>query len=105
VECGVWRVVDVKCEANLIDIEPQRSREIAHRQRVTSTESFITPVLVVFIATPRLRSPARRDYTSFAHFSDPDGNSWVLRPPQLAASFFQADVACCMDRPCVASRK
>jgi catechol 2,3-dioxygenase-like lactoylglutathione lyase family enzyme len=23
--------------------------------------------------------PARRDYASFAHFSDPDGNSWVLQ--------------------------
>ena len=23
--------------------------------------------------------PARRDYASFADFSDPDGNSWVLQ--------------------------
>ena len=23
--------------------------------------------------------PQRRDYSSFAHFSDPDGNSWVLQ--------------------------
>jgi catechol 2,3-dioxygenase-like lactoylglutathione lyase family enzyme len=24
-------------------------------------------------------NPQRRDYESFAHFSDPDGNSWVLQ--------------------------
>jgi catechol 2,3-dioxygenase-like lactoylglutathione lyase family enzyme len=24
-------------------------------------------------------NPERRDYESFAHFSDPDGNSWVLQ--------------------------
>ena len=29
----VWRIVDVDGESNLIDIEAQRSLDIAHRQR------------------------------------------------------------------------
>ncbi len=28
--------------------------------------------------------PQRRDYSSFAHFSDPDGNSWVLQEVRRA---------------------
>ena len=30
--------------------------------------------------------PARRDYNSFAHFSDPDGNSWVIQERGFSTS-------------------
>ena len=29
----VWRIVDVEREADLIDVEPQRSLDVAHRRR------------------------------------------------------------------------
>ena len=32
------------------------------------------------------RDPARRDYVSFARFSDPDGNGWVLQEVKHRAS-------------------
>jgi hypothetical protein len=44
------RIVDVEREANLVDIEPQRSIDIPHRNMTTSTENFMAAVLVVFIA-------------------------------------------------------
>ncbi len=33
----------------------------------------------MFCCTDRRVDPARGDYASFADFSDPDGNSWVLQ--------------------------
>jgi catechol 2,3-dioxygenase-like lactoylglutathione lyase family enzyme len=43
--------------------------EIRHKVAVDAWEGDFAPGL----------DPARRDYASFADFSDPDGNNWVLR--------------------------
>ena len=43
--------------------------EIRHKTPVGSWDGGFAPGL----------DPARRDYASFANFSDPDGNSWVLQ--------------------------
>ncbi|MVT64809.1 VOC family protein [Bradyrhizobium pachyrhizi] len=60
------------------DVEVARSRllergvevgEIRHKVPVDAWDGGFAPGL----------DPARRDYASFADFSDPDGNSWVLQ--------------------------
>jgi catechol 2,3-dioxygenase-like lactoylglutathione lyase family enzyme len=60
------------------DLEAARSRllergvevgEIRHKVPIDAWGGRFAPGL----------DPARRDYTSFADFSDPDGNSWVLQ--------------------------
>jgi catechol 2,3-dioxygenase-like lactoylglutathione lyase family enzyme len=43
--------------------------EIRHKAPVNAWGGGFAPGL----------DPARRDYASFADFSDPDGNSWVLQ--------------------------
>jgi hypothetical protein len=60
------------------DLEVARSRllergvevgEIRHKAPIDAWDGGFAPGL----------DPARRDYASFADFSDPDGNSWVLQ--------------------------
>jgi predicted enzyme related to lactoylglutathione lyase len=60
------------------DIEAARSRllergvavsEIRHKMPIGAWDGGFAPGL----------DPARGDYASFANFSDPDGNSWVLQ--------------------------
>src|SRR5215813_13305121 len=60
------------------DLEAARSRllergvevgEIRHKIPIDAWDGTFAPV----------PDPARRDYASFANFSDPDGNSWVLQ--------------------------
>jgi catechol 2,3-dioxygenase-like lactoylglutathione lyase family enzyme len=60
------------------DLETERSRmlehgvevgEIRHKVPIDAWDGGFAPGL----------DPARRDYASFADFSDPDGNSWVLQ--------------------------
>ena len=60
------------------DLEAARSRllergvkvgEIRHKTPIDAWEGGFAPGL----------DPVRRDYASFADFSDPDGNSWVLQ--------------------------
>jgi catechol 2,3-dioxygenase-like lactoylglutathione lyase family enzyme len=60
------------------DLEAVRSRllergvevgEIRHKTPIDAWDGGFAPGL----------DPARRDYASFADFSDPDGNSWVLQ--------------------------
>ena len=60
------------------DLEAARSRllergvevgEIRHKTPIDAWDGGFAPEL----------DPARRDYASFADFSDPDGNSWVLQ--------------------------
>jgi hypothetical protein len=43
--------------------------EIRHKVPIEAWDGGFAPGL----------DPARRDYASFADFSDPDGNSWVLQ--------------------------
>jgi catechol 2,3-dioxygenase-like lactoylglutathione lyase family enzyme len=43
--------------------------EIRHKTPIDAWDGGFAPGL----------DPAHRDYASFAHFSDPDGNSWVLQ--------------------------
>ena len=43
--------------------------EIRHKIPIDAWDGGFAPGL----------DPAHRDYASFAHFSDPDGNSWVLQ--------------------------
>jgi len=43
--------------------------EIRHKVPIDAWDGSFAPGL----------DAARRDYASFAHFSDPDGNSWVLQ--------------------------
>jgi catechol 2,3-dioxygenase-like lactoylglutathione lyase family enzyme len=68
--CNIYLVVT--------DLEAARSRlldggvevsEIRHKVPIDAWDgSFVAGL-----------DPARRDYASFANFSDPDGNSWVLQ--------------------------
>jgi hypothetical protein len=60
------------------DLEAARSRllaggvevgEIRHKTPIDAWDGSFAPG----------SDPARRDYASFANFSDPDGNSWVLQ--------------------------
>jgi hypothetical protein len=60
------------------DLEAARNRllergvevgEIRHKVPIDAWNGGFAPGL----------DPARRDYASFADFSDPDGNSWVLQ--------------------------
>jgi hypothetical protein len=60
------------------DLEAARSRllergvkvgGIRHKTPIDAWDGGFAPGL----------DPARRDYASFAAFSDPDGNSWVLQ--------------------------
>jgi len=60
------------------DLEDARSRllergvevgEIRHKVPIDAWDGGFAPGL----------DPARRDYASFADFSDPDGNTWVLQ--------------------------
>ena len=60
------------------DLEDARSRllqrgvgvgEIRHKVPIDAWDGGFAPGI----------DPARRDYASFANFSDPDGNSWVLQ--------------------------
>jgi catechol 2,3-dioxygenase-like lactoylglutathione lyase family enzyme len=60
------------------DLEAARSRllergvevgDIRHKVPIDAWDGGFAPGL----------DPARRDYASFANFSDPDGNSWVLQ--------------------------
>jgi predicted enzyme related to lactoylglutathione lyase len=60
------------------DLEAARTRllergvkvtEIRHKTPIGAWDGSYAPGL----------DPARRDYASFANFSDPDGNSWVLQ--------------------------
>jgi catechol 2,3-dioxygenase-like lactoylglutathione lyase family enzyme len=60
------------------DLEAVRSRllergvavgEVRHKVPIDAWDGGFAPGL----------DPARRDYASFADFSDPDGNSWVLQ--------------------------
>jgi hypothetical protein len=59
----VRRIVDVERKADLIDIKPRRSLDIATGNVITSIGRFSTALLVVFIApTPRLWSDIRRPH-------------------------------------------
>ena len=62
----------------MTDLEAARSRllehgvkvnEIRHKTPIDAWDGGFAPGL----------DPARKDYASFADFSDPDGNSWVLQ--------------------------
>ena len=62
----------------VIDLDEARSRlvdrgvevgEIRHKVLIDAWDGGFAPGL----------DPARKDYASFANFSDPDGNSWVLQ--------------------------
>jgi hypothetical protein len=62
----------------ITDIEAARNRllergvevgEIRHKAPIDAWDGGFAPGL----------EPARRDYASFADFSDPDGNRWVLQ--------------------------
>ncbi|WP_454619730.1 VOC family protein [Bradyrhizobium cenepequi] len=60
------------------DLEDARSRLLERRVEVSEIRHK-TPIDAWDGGfAPRL-DPERRDYASFAHFSDPDGNSWVLQ--------------------------
>jgi len=62
----------------VIDLDEARSRlvergvevgEIRHKVPIDAWDGGFAPGL----------DPGRKDYASFANFSDPDGNSWVLQ--------------------------
>ena len=60
------------------DIEAARSRLLERGVNVGETRHK-TPIGAWDGGFTRGLDPARRDYASFANFSDPDGNTWVLQ--------------------------
>jgi hypothetical protein len=63
------------------DIEAARADLLA--RGVDITEVFHDLGGIFYHLTPAFEvpgpDPARRDYASFARFSDPDGNGWVIQ--------------------------
>jgi catechol 2,3-dioxygenase-like lactoylglutathione lyase family enzyme len=62
-------VTDLEVARNLLLERGVEVGEIRHKTTVGGWDGGFAPGL----------DPARRDYASFANFSDPDGNSWVLQ--------------------------
>lgn len=60
------------------DLEAARSRLIEHGVEVSDIRHKVPIDAWNGRFAPGL-DPARKDYASFAFFSDPDGNSWVLQ--------------------------
>jgi catechol 2,3-dioxygenase-like lactoylglutathione lyase family enzyme len=62
-------VADVEVARNRLLERGVEVGEIRHKAPIDAWDGGFAPGL----------DPARRDYASFARFSDPDGNSWVLQ--------------------------
>ena len=62
-------VTDLKAARNHLIERGVRVSEVRHKTPVGAWDGGFAPGL----------DPARGDYASFANFSDPDGNSWVLQ--------------------------
>jgi catechol 2,3-dioxygenase-like lactoylglutathione lyase family enzyme len=67
---NVYLVVrDLEAARSLLVERGVEVGEIQHKTPIGAWDGGFAPGL----------DPARGDYASFAHFSDPDGNSWVLQ--------------------------
>jgi catechol 2,3-dioxygenase-like lactoylglutathione lyase family enzyme len=62
-------VTDVEAARNHLLERKVKVGAIRHKTPIDAWDGGFAPGL----------DPARRDYASFAEFSDPDGNSWVLQ--------------------------
>jgi catechol 2,3-dioxygenase-like lactoylglutathione lyase family enzyme len=62
-------VTDVKAARSILIEHGVEVSEIRHKKLIGAWDGGFAPGL----------DPARGDYASFASFSDPDGNSWVLQ--------------------------
>jgi catechol 2,3-dioxygenase-like lactoylglutathione lyase family enzyme len=62
-------VTDVEAARNVLLERGVEVGEIRHKTPIGAWDGGFAPGL----------DPARGDYASFANFSDPDGNSWVLQ--------------------------
>ena len=70
--------IDAAQAQALADLEAARRRLLERRVDVTEIRHKIP--IDAWDGSFALRlDPGRRDYASFAGFSDPDGNSWVLQ--------------------------
>ena len=62
-------VTDIEAARNVLLERGVEAGEIRHKTPIAAWDGGFAPGL----------DPARGDYASFANFSDPDGNGWVLQ--------------------------